>query len=120
MSKPFIAVCTLLMAGAIPTMAQQDSSDHQIGLRLPTQKGSFLMGTNLMYGGVEIDRKSTDRAYVSSYDVGLNARAGYFIKNNLMIGAEVSTDFLGHMGQRYQINQQMQSVGGSLFIRRYF
>jgi opacity protein-like surface antigen len=118
MRKPFIAA--LLMSSAIPSLAQQDSNDHKIGLRLPTQKGTFLLGSNLVYGGVEMARNSQNHSYVSSYNAGLNVKAGYFIKNNLMVGAELSSNFYGNVGERYQINQQTQSVGGSLFVRKYF
>ena len=114
----------LLLAGALalisaPAFAQADSS---IGLRLPTQKGSWMLGSNLVVGELAFGSINSDYEMAGVYNVSLNPRAGYFIKDNLMIGGMLNASFNGNsFGEgAYLGKYHSQTVGLGVFARKYF
>ncbi len=73
-----------------------------------TDKGTWTVGSGLNFSG----GKSGARSYIS---FGLSPRAGYFLKDNWMLGA--STLYSMRRGRG---SYEIQEFGGGLFSRYYF
>jgi len=115
---------TVLLLGAIallssPAFSQRDTS---IGLRLPTQKGSWMLGSNLVVGELAFGSISSDYEMEGVYNVSLDPRAGYFVKDNLMVGGMLNVNFNGNsFGAKDYFNRHhTQSIGLGVFARKYF
>lgn len=110
------ASATLLSTSSF---AQTDSS---IGLRLPTQKGGIMLGTNLVFGEMGFGSLNSEHTSGGIYNVSVSPRVGYFIKNNLAIGGTLNANFTGNSfgNQAYNSAYNSQSAGVGVFARQYF
>jgi len=112
---PFLAVASLFTLGA---SAQTDTA---VRLNFPTQKGGWTIGSSLVVG--ELAFGSTDSRYriAGSYNVSLNPKAGYFIKDNLLIGGTLRANVVGNsFGSKDFSNYHSRSIGAGIFARQYF
>lgn len=108
--KQTMLLPALALAGltVLPASAQTRLSDP--GLQhFPTQKGSMLIGANLVNAAAGLGN-----GHQSFYSFGASPRAGYFLTDNFAIGATLNGSFSGSSGFR------SNAYGGGLFGRYYF
>ncbi len=103
------------------TLAAGAQTDTTVGLKLPTSKGTWTVGSSLVLG--EMAFGSTDSRYrlAGSYNVTLSPKAGYFVKDNLLVGGTVRANLSGNsFGSGDFSKDNSKSIGGGVFIRQYF
>jgi hypothetical protein len=103
----------LLGAAALLSTASFAQADTSIGLRLPTQKGSWMLGSNIVLAELAFGGGSAGAA--TYYNVAVSPRAGYFVLDNLALGLGFNGQFAGQ-GRYYN----SQSYGVVAFARYYF
>jgi hypothetical protein len=96
------------------TMYEDDpDTSIAIGMGLPTQKGSSLIGANILIAqldGVELSDENS-----MHYRLGMVARYGYFLANNFALGGQINSEIDGFT----RINQYTITAGGGVFARLY-
>jgi len=109
---------SLLAAGVLATTAATAQTDTSIGLKLPTQKGSVMLGSSLLLAETSFGSNNEDFTLRGSYNVSLHPRAAYFIADNLAIGGMLSANFSGNTFSN--MGYHSQAVGLGIFARKYF
>lgn len=122
MKQPLLSLLAAVAISSSPAFAQEASTDPAIGLRLPTQKGSAMVGSSLLVGELAFGATSEDHHTAGSYNAGISPKAGYFVMDNLMVGASLNANFQGSNIERSAVGSgyHSQSVGVGVFARKYF
>lgn len=118
MKKQLLTLSAALLS--LSTTAFSQSGDRNAGLRLPTQKGSLMLGSDVMLGQLSFGMTGSSITFPASYDIGISPRAGYFIADNLMLGGAITGRFNGILSELDYAHYNSKSVGVELFARRYF
>ncbi|MGB0255156.1 MAG: outer membrane protein [Flavobacteriaceae bacterium] len=89
-----------------------------------TEKGKFLVGAStLLNTGVIEHSRVRDKVTTLSERIthfSLTPHAGYFIKDNLALGAELSVSFSNTKDYDYNVELRESTIAFSPFVRYYF
>ena len=89
-----------------------------------TEKGKFLVGAStLLNAGVIEHSRVRDKVTTLSERIthfSLTPHAGYFIKDNLALGAELSVSFSNTKDYDYNVELRESTIAFSPFVRYYF
>jgi hypothetical protein len=83
------------------------------GMGLPTQKGSSLIGADILLA--QLDAAELNDKKSMHYRLGMTARYGYFLANNVALGGELNANIDGYT----RVNQYTTTAGAGVFVRAY-
>lgn len=121
MHKHILSALIALTACAAPALAQNTVTASSVGLRMPTQKGGMMVGSNILLGEMGFGTTRSDVSFAGTYDIGIRPKLGYFVMDNLMVGGSLNVNFNGSNFER-QPGDRMnaQAVGVGILVRKYF
>lgn len=105
----FITITAIAASLATSGFAQPEK-ETKVGLHLPTQQGSWMAGANVVRAGIAFGGGQK-----TSYNFGISPRIGYFVADNIALGASLTATIAG--ASHYY---RSSSAGGSIFARYYF
>ncbi len=109
--KKLALLIGLCAAFSITSFAQEATG---IGLRLPTQKGSSFIGSNLLLAQLGNDGFAANNSL--HYNIGLSPRYGRFVTDHLALGLDLAANLDGYTKTPYRA--LFTNVG--VFGRYYF
>lgn len=119
MKKLLLTLSVALTVSAGSVIAQSETAkDASIGLKMPTEKGSIMIGTNLMVGDLNFGSVN-NYSTTTLYDIDVAPRAGYFVADNFLLGGNVGASFWGAVSNG-DLYTHSESVSIGIFARKYF
>ena len=81
---------TLAILGLITITSARAQEDSSVRLQYPTRKGNFMIGGSGLLANMRGAFHNDGQSLAARYNTGAGVRVGYFVTDNLAIGAEIN------------------------------